>query len=314
MSPAGMVTRNELEAAGIGRRQRRALVERGQLRPIARGRWRWAGADAADATDRERWLDQVRVELARHGRTAVLARQGAAALRGLDGFEPPVPITVNVAHGHPTGSARRARPVGEQTTTDGIPTTSIEQTLLELGIGLRPRPGCTIAGWDLPTPRVEQLVELALESALRHGLVDQRSLWNLVGTLPKQRRGRDLLEALLLQRGAGAPATESYLETRGIQVLRDAGLPTGECQVELTDAKGTFVARVDLLLEGRVVIEFDGRATHEQRFEEDRDRRARIVALGYVVLEFTLQQVELQPRHVRTRVAETLAAHARSRT
>ena len=48
----------------------------------------------------------------------------------------------------------------------------------------------------------------------------------------------------VLARRSDQPPTESYLETRVVQVLRDAGLPTFDRQVELADEEG-FIGRVD---------------------------------------------------------------------
>lgn len=109
----------------------------------------------------------------------------------------------------------------------------------------------------------------------------------------------------------GAPATESYLETRAVQLLRRFGLPTGQRQVELRDPRGAFIARVDLLLDGLLVVELDGREHHvrEAAFERDRARWDRIVAAGYGLVVFTSGHVERQPGFV----AETIAAALRGR-
>jgi very-short-patch-repair endonuclease len=147
-----------------------------------------------------------------------------------------------------------------------------------------------------------------MESALRSGLVSEVELASAVAVRRALRPGADLLAACLTRRPAGAPATESYLETRGVQLLRRAGLPTGRRQVEVRDDRGAFVARVDLLLEDRLVVAFDGREHHARAasFGPDRARWDRIAATGLTIVMFTAEQVERQPRFVAETVAATL--------
>jgi hypothetical protein len=118
-----------------------------------------------------------------------------------------------------------------------------------------------------------------------------------------------VLGQVLRRRPCGAPATESYLETRGIQVLRSAGLPTGPRQVEVRD-DGAYVGRVDLLLGERVVVEFDGRAFHDldpATFSGDRRRWTKLEELGYLVAIFTFEDVEHRPDVVAGQVRALLA-------
>ena len=132
------------------------------------------------------------------------------------------------------------------------------------GRGLQGRrvvgPGGRLGPWLEAT----DLVELALESALRMGAVTESDLLALVRTLAPQRAGLAVLDEVLQRRGAGVPATESYLETRAVQVLRSGGLPTAVRQYIV---------------------------------------RTRLTELGYRVGVFTYDHVEFQPgslcRHVR---------------
>jgi hypothetical protein len=238
----------------------------------------------------------------------VLSRAAAAALWDLDGFDLPVPIDVNV----PRSSSRRGRHVhrvdGAAHVIRGLPITPVCQTLLEVGEGLEP-----VARFDCdPRPiDPDDRLELAIESALRQRLVEEAELRERAAFRPPGRHRPALLVRCLGRRPPGAPATESYLETRGVQLLRRFGLPTGQRQVEVRDERGAFVGRVDLLLDDWLVIELDGREHHarEAAFERDRARWDRIVAAGYGLLVFTSDHVERRPRFV----AETVDAALRGR-
>lgn len=69
------------------------------------------------------------------------------------------------------------------------------------------------------------------------------------------------------------------------------------------------VGRVDLLVEGRVVVEVDGFAYHSdaKQFAADRRRDARLVELGYRVLRFTWLDVVRDPAQMVAVVRRVLA-------
>lgn len=72
------------------------------------------------------------------------------------------------------------------------------------------------------------------------------------------------------------------------------------------------VGEVDLVVEGRVVVECDGYAYHSGRreFQRDRERDRRLVALGYRVLRFTSGEIDRDPQQVVAAVLRTLKAPA----
>lgn len=78
---------------------------------------------------------------------------------------------------------------------------------------------------------------------------------------------------------------ESGLETVARVLLQLAGFRVVP-QVEITG-----VGRVDLVVEGRLIVELDGAVWHAGKFEEDRARDAAAARLGYRTLRFTYQQV-----------------------
>lgn len=94
---------------------------------------------------------------------------------------------------------------------------------------------------------------VAGDAALRRGLVTVDDLYAEVTLLTPHEGRTRALEAVARMDGRA----ESVGESRTRMVLQDLGLAY-ECQVELYDAAGNFIARVDFLVEG-VVVEFDGR-------------------------------------------------------
>ena len=138
----------------------------------------------------------------------------------------------------------------------------------------------------------EDQVELALETALRRGDTSVERLRAVLRSCGARREGASVLRAVLDRRPDGAAATESWLETRKVQVLRNAGYPDPERQVRIDDERGVLIGRVDLLL-GRIVIECDGREFHDD-FEADRARWAALHAAGYLVMPVSFRRLEFE--------------------
>ena len=85
------------------------------------------------------------------------------------------------------------------------------------------------------------------------------------------------------------PRSESGPETRVRLLLRAGGLPTPEVNHVVLDARGRFVARVDLgWPEAKLAVEYDG-DHHRDRDQWVRDlrRRERLEALGWTVVVLT---------------------------
>jgi hypothetical protein len=167
--------------------------------------------------------------------------------------------------------------------------------LRQLGDGL-------ILKWpvfDKITP--EERIELAVEHALRDGLVTLDELRIRSSRLV----GDQMLHRVVLQRG-DEPATESYAETRAVQVLRGWGL---RCWRQLpVYESGRLKHRVDLVVPFNqkmrrpsrllpsmgVLFEVDSREFHEGKFEEDHARQSTYDLLGYDWISFTPNQLEYQ--------------------
>ena len=103
----------------------------------------------------------------------------------------------------------RAEPLEHVRSIAGLRVTGVAQTLIELGAGLAAvrSPG----GHRL---RSEDLVELALESALHQKLTTLNSIDDLLSPIGRTHSGAAVLRRVLARRPRGVAPTESWLETR----------------------------------------------------------------------------------------------------
>ena len=109
---------------------------------------------------------------------------------------------------------------------------------------------------------------------------------------------------------------ESVGESRCGVALAMAGIAVTP-QVTITDASGSFVARVDFLVDGTmVVVEFDGKVKYATGDPEvlwhEKRREDRLRALGYVVVRVTWAQLE-RPGAVAAAVRAAARARADGR-
>ena len=106
--------------------------------------------------------------------------------------------------------------------------------------------------------------------------------------------------------------SESPGESRTRLALGALGLPVRE-QADIHDAHG-FVGRVDFLVAGRVVVEFDGAVKYEgcdgrDALVAEKRREDRLRAAGYAVVRVTWRDLS-QPEQLRSRILLALARAA----
>jgi predicted transcriptional regulator of viral defense system len=156
---------------------------------------------------------------------------------------------------------------------EGIPVTTPERTLLDLGAVCH-----------------ESIVEMALDAAEKRELVTFDSVRAAVRRLGRSgRNGVGTLRRLLNARSADRKPTESEMETLMLQVIRRNGLPEPITQFEIRRA-GRFVARVDAAYpQWHIAIEYDSYEYHAGRKAHDKDnaRRNRIVGAGWLPVSAT---------------------------
>ncbi|MCB0972277.1 MAG: DUF559 domain-containing protein [Acidimicrobiales bacterium] len=102
----------------------------------------------------------------------------------------------------------------------------------------------------------------------------------------------------------GLAPTESWLERRFLDLVRDHGLPAPATQRVIRRSR-RFVGRVDFVWEDeKVVAEVLGYQFHRTRAQLDADtRRAnQLQLLGYAALQFTFDAVVRSPMQVASQV------------
>jgi very-short-patch-repair endonuclease len=137
---------------------------------------------------------------------------------------------------------------------------------------------------------------VSIDSALHQGRTSVAAVARaLPATAPA---GRRLLLRLADGRAASVPETLARLALRASGLRVEVGVP-------ITD-----VGFVDLLVDGRVVVELDGFAYHSGRkeFAADRRRDRELVARGFLVLRFTYADAVDDPTRVVDAVRAALAS------
>ena len=231
--------------------------------------------------------------------TRALTGPAAAALYGLDGFRD---LAWPQHWCSPKGSRKQpgevqSRMLCEPQWVAGVAIASPILVLRHLGL-IAPsqrRQGDDVSWLDR--------VELAVEHALREGLIDSRDLLHKGGHV----RTPELAEIAKSRRSE--PPTESYAETRALQLFRSAGWDPWR-QVSVLD-HGRIVQRVDFVLPYRPVrrpdllrphhgllIEIDGRLVHEPAFESDHRRQTNYDLLGFRWVSFSATQIEVESKKV----------------
>ena len=151
---------------------------------------------------------------------------------------------------------------------------------------------------------------------LHKGLATKDQLWDALdrqGEAPYTLRIRAVI-------AHADPLAESVGETRSRYEFRAAGLPDPVPQLEIRDARGRFLARVDFAWpELKVIVEFDGRVKYDDmlkpgqtildviRAEKRRDRD--LAALGWTVIRIEWDDLAT-PGPVMQRIRQALSRRA----
>jgi Transcriptional regulator, AbiEi antitoxin len=296
---------------------RRAGMSRGQVdRRVSTGHWLrlrrgvfcltavWEGS----TPQQQHLLLAGSVVAARSGVGSVaLSHTTAAALLDL-----PVPpkaldaVHLTVAPGSGEHSRRRGdihQHVADLATSEirelrGLPVTFPDRTVADCLRLLDPDDGVPIA-----------------DAALHHRLTSVEAVKAMLERQTRWPRVEIARAALTLS----DPRRETPLESRSVVVMHRYRLPPPVPQVKIFDGRGRFVARVDFAwLRRGVVGEADGRVKYADGdavavIEAEKDRQARLEAMGLVVVRWGWRHLEGNPPLLVTRVRDALARGDASR-
>jgi hypothetical protein len=209
------------------------------------------------------------------GDGTVASHRAAAALYGLPGGSRTlVEITCRrwrrSKHSPLVIHETKALDAAMTTIVDGIPSTTVERTLLDLG-----------------AVRGSLTVQMALDRALRLRLTSWERVHETLRRLARSGRpGVVKLRAALMAR-ASRPIPESEQETALLALLDRNGFPPPVPQHAVSDDSGAFVARVDAAYpQLRIALEYDSDQEHTDpaALARDNARRNRLIAAGWNVI------------------------------
>jgi hypothetical protein len=228
----------------------------------------------------------------------VISHGTAAAFHGLwDKWPRLIDVTVPVEAGRKIDGIRCRRcryPEPEEIEVQGgVNRTTVARTLVDLAgmVGLK-----TLrqnVGRAAILKRLDlQAVDLAIYNA-------------------KRRRGLKALELALVPyrtKDGKTPDVRSDFETLMLPELIDMGLPRPQCNARL-HVDGEHLLIDFLWDEAQVIVETDGRETHETptAFQSDRRRDQFLAAAGYRVLRVTWKQIHSEGEAVLRRVSQALS-------
>jgi predicted transcriptional regulator of viral defense system len=278
----GFATYADLLASGLSRARIRTMVQRGELLSLARGVY-----ITADLVQRMRIQPEgatatsAMAALAMLCPGTVVSHDTAAELHGLDVLTSGQRLTVSRPPGAGSRSASQpgilvhvaGLPESHVGWRFGVPVTTVPRTVIDLARTLDLRSGLVVA-----------------DSALHQHLTSKRELRAVLAACRRWPGSLKAAEVVELADGLA----ESALESLARLVFRDLGLPAPELQVEIRDADGQFIGRVDFLWrQFRTIAEVDGALKYDDRSRAlaqlRRDKLLR--AADYEVEHFTWRDI-----------------------
>ncbi len=244
-----LFTGPEAQARGWTRHQVEWAARSGRWRRLRRGIYAvQADYDSLDPVGRH--LLECRAALRVHDERHVLSHVSAALSYGL-----PVPLA---GTGRPTLTIGTTKASTDRQDDLVVQVASLrEQDVTRWTDGLRTRPARTVADCLRHLPRADAVA--VGDAALHLGLTDLRAIDAVL-------RWQDGWPYLLRGRAAYAlldGRRENWLESFSAVSLYDVGIPLGVPQVDVYDAHGSFIGRVDGYWPDHATVgEADGRAKY----------------------------------------------------
>jgi len=227
------------------------------------------------------------------GDRAALSHRDAAALHGLRPSNRPRVEVSTPAERKPTAKihvhGRRVLDAQDVTTVSGIPVTTVDRTLVDIG---------EVLG--------HQQLTKVLGEAERQCTLDVKGIEEAIGRL-RGRRGPSIAKlraALAELEHHGAQLTRSRLEDRFLPLLDAYDLPR-----PATNAYAEGYECDAVWHRHKLVIELDGWDAHKTRraFQDDRTKANRLTNAGWTVLRFTHADVVRRPRETAAAIAVQLS-------
>jgi hypothetical protein len=225
------------------------------------------------------------------GPGAMLSHATALWWRGLLDKQPrPIQVTTPRRCQSQPGIRVYGRRTCERSLHKGLPTTSVEQALLDFAA----------------TAPIERL-RYALANADYHKVLDIRALQVIAGT---GRRGSTKLRNALARHEPKLARTRSPLERLFLPLCERYGVP-------LPDDVNVMVAGVlvdAVWWQQRLVVELDGKDNHSSwgQIQRDRSNEMRLRGAGFDALRYGTLQLEEEPAQVAGDVIRRLSSTARS--
>jgi hypothetical protein len=279
-----VINHGAIAAAGVeaSDRQLRGRAVRGALERAEAGVYVLAGVPRSH-------LRLLAVACLAAGPDAVASHRAAAWLWKFDGFRNagPIELTVELGRG-PVPKAvimhrsKRFDPL-DRTVENGIPVTTRERTLIDLGAVVRPA-----------------LVHYALDSYLRKGGSETKLRRRLDAVAGRGCRGVGILRAILDGKTPDQRPSGSPIEIEFLLLCREYGLPEPVPQFAIQLFDGSVLIVDWAWPQYKAVVELDGYDAHNSRAEfENLHRRPLVLRqLGYRYLGITGMQVFNEPGFV----------------
>ena len=291
----GVVASSQLARLGVAPRQVTGWVRQGLLVRLRRGAFAASGVWEEATPDQRYRLTVAAVLLSRDD--AAASHHSALALHGLPLWHVDrrvVVLAADVSESRTSAGVRVTplRALASRTEVDGLPTLAVADAVVTTASH------CVEAG------------VVAGDGALHAGQCSLEELDDAVARLAGGLRGTAMLRRAI---DLLDPAAESPGESRTRIALTALGLPV-ESQVEIRDGRGWLVGRVDLLVAGRVVVEFDGAVKYgghdgADALVAEKRREDRLRELGYGVVRVTWSDLA-DPAQLRARIRRALARAA----
>ncbi|MFL5894549.1 MAG: type IV toxin-antitoxin system AbiEi family antitoxin domain-containing protein [Thermoleophilaceae bacterium] len=269
----GVISRAQLLALGLSTQAIGRRIRAGRLHVVYRGVF---AVGHKRLTRHGHWMAAVLAG----GEAAVLSHRSAAALWQLRPNVNALDVTLPRKRRDHSGIVFHSSllPSDEVTVQDGIRTTTVSRTLL-----------------DLASVAAPGEVERAMNEADYLRLDGDLSLPALLTRYPR-RRGTAAIRALLAgDRSTGI--TKRELEERFAAFVAKCRLPHPELNADVELESGRWIQVDCLWRRKRVIVELDSREAHatRSRFDSDRERDRLLMLQGWRVVRITWRHLDRTP-------------------